>query len=299
MIIRTSRKNRFTVIPNDLLEDPSLDWKDLGLLVYLLSKPDNWEISVEHLKKQRKMGRDAIYKCLDAIIDAGYARREKQRDGTIDWFIFDDKLTGESMTNPDIKPNPEKPEEALQSQILKSRITENPYYGKTDTNKDLINKQELIKEIKTDKSLCGEAEQPEEKHDPVIEIFDYWKATMHHPRAKMDDKRKKAIKNALKIGYEAEDLKSAIVGCSLTPHNMGMNDRNEKYDGIDLILRDAAQIDRFIANSINPPKQKSPASGVNRIPGSKQPAQRPDYSNLGNLDDAGSFIDSVATRVYQ
>ena len=92
MIIRSTRKTRFTVIPNELLEDSSLDWKDLGMLVYLLSKPDNWEISVEHLKKQRSMGRDAIYKCLDAIILAGYAKREKKRDGTVDWMIFDEKV---------------------------------------------------------------------------------------------------------------------------------------------------------------------------------------------------------------
>jgi hypothetical protein len=291
MIIRTSRKNRFTVIPNDLLEDPSLDWKDLGLLVYLLSKPDNWEISVEHLKKQRKLGRDGIYKCLDAIIAAGYARREKKKDGSVDWYIFDDKENAKNNANPVIKPNPENPEKAKQSQIRKSRNTEKPN-PENPTQVNTEYKQELIKEIKTDKSLCGEAEQPEEKHDPVIEIFDYWKETMHHPRAKMDDKRKKAIKNALKIGYEAEDLKSAIVGCSLTPHNMGMNDRNEKYDGIDLILRDAAQIDRFIANSINPPKQKNPASAVNRIPGSKQPMQFPDYSGL--WEEQGNFIDSTA-----
>jgi hypothetical protein len=168
MIIRASRKNRFTVIPNDLIEDPALDWKDLGLLVYLLSKPDNWEISVEHLRKQRKMGRDAIYKCLDAIIDAGYARREKQRDGTIDWFIFDDKLTGESMEKPDTKPNPEKTEEALQSQILKSRITENPYYGKTDTNKDLINKQELNTKTKTEARALDDEKEVRPKKEKFI-----------------------------------------------------------------------------------------------------------------------------------
>jgi hypothetical protein len=158
MIIRTSRKNRYTHIPNDLIEDPALDWKELGLMVFLLSKPDNWEISVEHLRKQRKLGRDGIYKCLDAIIEAGYAIREKNKDGSVDWYIFDEKTT----EKPEIKPNPEKPEKAKESQIRKSRKcdseaksgkavirktrnTENP----TQVNTEL-NKQELIKEITTD-----------------------------------------------------------------------------------------------------------------------------------------------------
>jgi hypothetical protein len=39
-------------------------------------------------------------------------------------------------------------------------------------------------------------------------------------------------------------------------------------------------------------KQKNPASGVNRIPGSKQPMQFPDYSGL--WEEQGNFIDSTA-----
>jgi hypothetical protein len=58
-------------------------------------------------------------------------------------------------------------------------------------------------------------------------------------------------------------------------------------------------INSWLAREQNNPTQKSPMATVNRASGFKQPAQRPDYSNLGNLDDAGSFIDSVATRVYQ
>ena len=139
MIVRTARRNRYTVICNNLIEDPDLDWKDLGLLVYLLSKPDDWQISVEHLKKQKKLGRDGIYKCLDAIINAGYARREKHSDGSVYWYIFEEKQTEE-------KPNPEKPEKATDHQIRKSRNTENP----NPENPTLINteyKQRLNKEI--------------------------------------------------------------------------------------------------------------------------------------------------------
>jgi hypothetical protein len=39
-------------------------------------------------------------------------------------------------------------------------------------------------------------------------------------------------------------------------------------------------------------EQKSPISGVNRIPGSKQPMQFPDYSGL--WEEQGNFIDSTA-----
>ncbi len=119
---------------------------------------------------------------------------------------------------------------------------------------------------------AGESEKPKErskttsshpakpgKADAVQEVFDFWRITMNHPRAGLDAKRKATIGRAL-ASYSVDDCKQAIVGCSLTPHNMGQNDRNERYDGIDLILRDAAHVDRFMANATKPPESaRSPA----------------------------------------
>ncbi len=85
----------------------------------------------------------------------------------------------------------------------------------------------------------------------IDEIFQYWQTIMDHPNAKLDDKRRKLIRNALKTGYAANDLKTAILGCSFTPHNMGDNDRGQRYDGLHVIFKNADQIDRFIHNAIN------------------------------------------------
>lgn len=88
----------------------------------------------------------------------------------------------------------------------------------------------------------------------IVSIFEHWKKTMRHPNAILDVKRKTLIYQALKLGYSAEELMRAITGCSLTPHNIGQNDRGQRYDGLHVILRDADQIDRFIQNYHNPPK---------------------------------------------
>lgn len=93
------------------------------------------------------------------------------------------------------------------------------------------------------------------KHDDAESIFKYWQSELNHPRAAFDDKRKALIKKHLKH-YSVDDLKKAIYGCSVTPHNMGDNDRGERYDSIELILRDAAHIDRFMKNADNPPAGK-------------------------------------------
>lgn len=93
-------------------------------------------------------------------------------------------------------------------------------------------------------------------------IFEHWKTTMKHPRSVLDSKRRRLISLRLRDGYTEADLCQAITGCSLTPHNMGQNDRSERYDSIELILRNAGQIDRFMGNATNPNIGK--ANGTSR-----------------------------------
>jgi hypothetical protein len=97
------------------------------------------------------------------------------------------------------------------------------------------------------------------------EIFSYWQETMNHPRAKLDKKRENVIHKALGLGYGIVDLKQAIDGCAQTPFNMGQNDRQQVYDDISLILRDAEHIERFINNANNPPNAKQINNTNNNI----------------------------------
>jgi hypothetical protein len=75
-IKRLKREKNFTVVGNEILEDKNLEWNDLGILVFLLSKPDDWSVSTKHLQTLRKSGRDSIRASLNRIIDAGYMTRK-------------------------------------------------------------------------------------------------------------------------------------------------------------------------------------------------------------------------------
>lgn len=83
------------------------------------------------------------------------------------------------------------------------------------------------------------------EHDTVAEVFAYWKKVMLSPGSVLDDKRRRAIRTALK-DYSPGDICKAIRGCSKSPFHMGVNDRKTKYNGILLILRSAEYIDKFI-----------------------------------------------------
>ena len=51
-------------------------------------------------------------------------------------------------------------------------------------------------------------------------IFTAWQIVMNHPKSKLDDKRRRVVKSALK-SWSVEDLIKAVKGCAATPYNMG------------------------------------------------------------------------------
>lgn len=86
MIIRrqTKPETNYYVLDKSISEDPRLSWAARGLLVYLLGKPDNWEVSVAHLIKQtedsgKHSRRDAVYGLIKEIEVAGYITRTQER----------------------------------------------------------------------------------------------------------------------------------------------------------------------------------------------------------------------------
>lgn len=95
-------------------------------------------------------------------------------------------------------------------------------------------------------------ENTSEITDTISVVFDHWRSVMASPRSKLDDKRRRLIKAALK-NYSVEDLKAAIDGCRASPWHMGKNDRRQKYNGLDLILRNAEKIDQFMSYRDQPP----------------------------------------------
>ena len=81
---------------------------------------------------------------------------------------------------------------------------------------------------------------------PVVKVFAHWQATMKHPRAKLDRKRKVAIASRLKDGYSVEELKNAVDGCRASAWHQGKNQDGKVFDDIELICRNAVNVERFL-----------------------------------------------------
>lgn len=66
---------KFTVIPNELAQRESLSIHALGLLTYLLSLPDSWEIRMDMLQKRTGLSTRPLRRILNELAKADHMHR--------------------------------------------------------------------------------------------------------------------------------------------------------------------------------------------------------------------------------
>lgn len=171
MIKRTSRPtSNFYCLNNAIVSDKDLSWAARGLLVFLLTKPDNWRISLAHLIAETKLalgkksGRDNVYSLLNELICAGYISRKEVRDesGKIqesDYIISEVKSKNENSASTIIgnsnqletpTPNSNLGDKPIsnRSVITQDPHTEKPYTANPDSAKQTLTKNKVKKRIK-------------------------------------------------------------------------------------------------------------------------------------------------------
>ncbi len=82
--------------------------------------------------------------------------------------------------------------------------------------------------------------------ETIVDVFNFWKTTMHlNGGTKLTTEREAKIKARLNDGYTVDRIKSAIIGCSVSPHHMGQNEQKTVYNDIELICRTGAKLEAF------------------------------------------------------
>ncbi|SEN67693.1 hypothetical protein [Halomonas caseinilytica] len=110
-------QSNFYMLDKQISEDRRLTWAARGLLVFLLGKPDHWEISVKNLINEtagsvKQSGRDAVYGLLRELEKAGYLQRSQGRGqggsfGSADYIVHETPHTDYPET---VEPQPDSPD---------------------------------------------------------------------------------------------------------------------------------------------------------------------------------------------
>ena len=91
------RTENFSIIPNEIINNPRLSARGLGLLIYILSKPDDWVVHISELAKRfgsdqiegQTQKKAAIYEIIKEHTSLGYCDRVQIReDGRIRGYEY-------------------------------------------------------------------------------------------------------------------------------------------------------------------------------------------------------------------
>lgn len=79
MILKNKTQGNFVIVSQSIMHDKSLKLFDRGLLITLMSLPDNWVFNITGLTRILCDGRDAISSGINRLIEHGYLVKEQLR----------------------------------------------------------------------------------------------------------------------------------------------------------------------------------------------------------------------------
>lgn len=104
------KNHPYLVISKSLIDDVRLSGLGLSIMVHLLSKKDNWQISTSEICKRFNICKDTVYKEINHLIELGYLQkkelREKGKYAGYEYDIFEvslnspKKVLSESIEKP-------------------------------------------------------------------------------------------------------------------------------------------------------------------------------------------------------
>lgn len=156
-IIRCQKKRHpYVQIDKTPLLDSRLSWKAKGILAYLLTKPDDWEIIVANLiNASEPDGRESLRSGLKELEALGYIVRERRQDERgrfVGWeiLVFEtledaaDYNSRQPIENSDVNRTATPSSQVQQSRKRDNRQSALP---SSDNLQQIINKQQLINDL--------------------------------------------------------------------------------------------------------------------------------------------------------
>ncbi|MDW4036066.1 conserved phage C-terminal domain-containing protein [Staphylococcus saprophyticus] len=168
------------------VEDENISWKAKGIMSYLFSKPDDWQIYQTQLEKVSKDGKASVRSTINELIDNGYMTRQSRRKSNGDFDGYDYTLH-EHPVNDGVRKMEDAKMEDAKMVIAKSDTTNNNL-----TNNDLTNNDSRVYFI------------------PYKEIIDYLNSKTGKRFSHKSNANQKLIKARINEGYTKDDFFNVI-----------------------------------------------------------------------------------------
>lgn len=169
-VFRVDKSRDFTVVANCVFKDRTLSAKAKGILVEMLSLPENWDYTLKGLTTLFSDGIDSIRQGINELEKHGYIVRERKRDargrlGGMEYVIYEtphvvqeDSQPVENSIDSDV---PESPDPATEDPTQDLSAEEMPTVYKE------INKYNTYSLSRTNISFLPEVSENFEESEPV------------------------------------------------------------------------------------------------------------------------------------
>jgi hypothetical protein len=180
------------------LNDEKLSFKAKGILAYLLSKPDNWQVRVGDLIKHSPEGRTSIYSGLKELKKYGYLKKNPVRiDGKIHHW---ESVVYEVPISPEI-PHIENLVEVDNTKSLKNESAENLHTENLNIEKPYLeNPQYNNKRDKINN----------DNNNQLVSHSETLNKRMSDQANEQTNEINQIISNARVDSYESEEMKETI-----------------------------------------------------------------------------------------
>ncbi len=238
MTIIRHQSRTWTSVDNQVINDTRLGLKAMGLLVYMLSKPNDWRFYQEQLRETWGEGRDSMRTIMRTLTECGYVRRHYNHDaqGRIRKVTIVSELphsSGVQDGGMTAKPNDGSPVRRSTRPSVEPSVGEPVDIQRTDLDKELTSlKTENIQQKTEEPLVHPQAEwttpPPQEKkkihamdevsHDHLFATF--W---THYPRKEGKAEAQKAWAKKVIGQGAAEQAIEAI------KQRIGINSQEKKF----------------------------------------------------------------------
>ena len=136
-VLKNKTQGNYTIVSQNIMRDRNLSLTERGMLLTLLSLPDNWNLTIKGLCQILPDGKDRVSKTLNSLIEKGYITREQNRDGGGKFDSTNLEVHETPISSP--SPSPDGPgRKVIKEFPIKSELSpcpENPDAGNRDTGK--------------------------------------------------------------------------------------------------------------------------------------------------------------------
>ena len=116
-IFKTPCNINFSILDNDIVNDAVLTIKAKAVLIYLLSKPHDWQLRIGDIKKKLHIGTHSVRSALKNLMQSGYVFYRRLASGHTVWTIYD------KPQHIDIQPQTDKPQQGSKHVLVNTDKT--------------------------------------------------------------------------------------------------------------------------------------------------------------------------------